>query len=210
MSDYDAYTQDIDGMKFANLTKKMGKAKTADLTNDNGKDVEGIKDSLFFVNNAKQAAIAIAQGKTLVYSVDNLIPSSQQKFADVRSQVTKAYIIEQLKDWAQDKAEQALTSLNKDAKATVSFKKAEVTSDYRDLPKDFVGYIIANANQEYLSYKDQDGNTFVYKVTAVKPLKNSKNKVPSEVSQNYKKEELNYYLQTVRTKVPVKINAQNI
>ena len=73
-----------------------------------------------------------------------------------------------------------------------------------------MSYIIENANQEYLLYNDQDDNSFVYKVTAVKPLKDAKEKVPSVVSQNYKQEELNYYLQTVRTEVPVKINDHNI
>ena len=209
LTDYNSYIQDIDGMKFANLTKKMGKAKTANITN-NVDSTEGVKNSLFFINKDKQAAIAIDQGKTLVYQVDKLTPASQQKFDDVKSKVTQAYTDQKAKDLAVEKAEQTLASLNKNAKATVSFEKAEVTSDYKDLPKDFVSYIMKNANQEYLLYKDQDDNTFVYKVIAVKPLKDTKGKVPSEVSQNYKQEELNYYLQTVRAEVPVKINAQNI
>ncbi|MGQ4005428.1 peptidylprolyl isomerase [Francisellaceae bacterium CB300] len=209
LTDYNSYIQDIDGMKFANLTKKMGKAKTANITN-NVDSTEGVKNSLFFINKDKQAAIAVDQDKTLVYQVDKLTPESPQKFDEVKSEVTQAYTYEKAKDLAVEKAEQTLASLNKNAKATVSFEKAEVTSDYTGLPKDFVSYIIGNANQEYLLYKDQDDNTFVYKVTAVKPLKDTKGKVSSEVSQNYKQEELNYYLQTVRAEVPVKINAQNI
>ena len=207
---YISYTQDIDGMKFADLAKKMGKAKTSSVVDNDEATVEGVKNSLFFINIDKQSAIAIDQGKTLVYQVDKLTPAAQQKFDDVKSAVTQAYTIEKSKELAQQKAEQSLTSLNKNTKATVSFTKAEVTSDYTDLPKNFVSYIIENANQEYLLYKDQDDNTYVYKVTAVKPLKDAKEKVPSEVSQNYKQEELNYYLQIVKTEVPVKINAQNI
>jgi peptidyl-prolyl cis-trans isomerase D len=207
---YNSYTQDIDGMKFTDLVKKMGKAKTSNIVDNDTATVEGVKNSLFFVNKDKQAAIAIVQDKTLVYQVDKLTSMIQQKFDDVKSQVIQAYTIEKSKELAQQKAEQSLTSLNKDAKATVSFTKAEVTNDYTDLPKDFVSYIIENANQEYLLYNDQDDNSFVYKVTAVKPLKDTKEKVPSLVSQNYKQEELNYYLQTVRTEVPVKINDQNI
>ncbi len=209
LTDYNSYTQDIDGLIFDDLTKKMGKAKTVDITN-NDDSTEGVKNSLFFINNDKQAAIAVDQDRTLVYQVDKLTPASPQKFDEVKSEVTQAYTYEKAKDLAVEKAEQTLANLNNDAKAAVSFEKAEVTSDYADLPKDFVSYIIENANQEYLLYKDQDDNTFVYKVTAVKPLKDTKGKVPSEVSQNYKQEELNYYLQTVRAEVNVKINAQNI
>jgi len=207
---YNSYTQDIDGLKFAELTKKMGGAKTSSVVDNDEATIEGVKNSLFFVNKDKQAAIAINEGKTLVYQVDKSTSASQQKFDDVKSAVTQAYTIEKSKVLAQQKAEQSLTSLSKDTKTAVSFTKAEVTSDYTDLPKDFVSYIIENANQEYLLYKDQDDNSFVYKVTAVKPLKDAKEKVPSEVSQNYKQEELNYYLETVRTEVPVTLNAQNI
>ena len=210
LTTYNSYTQEIDGMKFAELTKKIGKAKISNIVDNNATTIESVKNSLFFVNKGKQGAFTIAQGKTLIYQIDKLTPASQQRFDDVKSQVTQAYIIEKSKELAQQKAEQSITSLSKGEKITESFEKVELTSDYTNLPKDFVSYIIKNANQQYLLYKDQDDNVYVYKVIAVKPLKGAKEKISSEVSQNYKQEEQNYYLQTVKTEVPVKINAQSV
>lgn len=212
LSNYNLYTQDIDSLKFADLTKKIGKAKTASIIDDDATTIDSVKNSRFFINNNKEAAIAIAQDKTLVYQIDKSTPAEQQTFADVKAKVTKAYRLEKSKELAQTKAEQTLANLKQDksVKTTVDFKQAEVTSDYEGLPSNFVAYIIANANEKYLSYKDQDNNSYVYKVTASKALKDSELKTPKEVLQNYKDEELNYYLQTIKAATPIKINTQNI
>lgn len=210
LATYNSYTQNVDSIRFEQVSKKLGDSKTADIVDNDSKAIEGIQNSLFFTNNQKYGALPISDDKTVVYHIDGMTPTAQQTFEEVKDKVSQEYIKQKSKELAVTEAQKIAANLQDGKKVSQAFEKATVSSDDSSLPKEFVDFVLANTNYQYLISQDTDGTNYVYKVTKVIPLDSKKTSVPAQVIQAYKAEELNYYLQTVRAEVPVKINAQNI
>lgn len=95
-------------------------------------------------------------------------------------------------------------------KVSISFKQATVDSDSKSFNKEFNDYVMFNTNNQYHSYQADNGDIYIYKVTKVEPLNSKNAKLPSQVLNATKEEELNFYLQVVKQEVPVKVNYKNI
>lgn len=210
LTTYNSYTQNVDSIKYAEITKKLGDSKSSDIIDNESTKIEDLKNSLFFANSEKYGAIPTSDNKTVVYHIDQMTPASQQSFNYVKDDVTKEFTVQKSKELAITKAQQVASDLKDDKKVSASFEKATISANDSSMPKGFITYVLANANSQYLIYQGDGGTNYVYKVTKVTPIESSKATIPTEVTQSYKVEELNYYLQTIRAQIPVEINAQNI
>lgn len=210
LEQFDSFTQGFDSIKFSKIQKKLGKAKTSSIINNADKSLEDIKNSLFFVNADKYATIPVSDNKVLVYQVDSSHKASQQSLDDVKEKVKKAYVEEKSQQLAQEKAHKLVIDLNSDKKVDTKFSKATITSDAKDFPKTFNDFVMFNSNDDYHSYQNKDSDIYVYKVIKVEPKDAKSRKVPSQVLNAYKQEEMNFYIQTVKKDIPVEVNSKNM
>ncbi|KEI35641.1 hypothetical protein FRA_31c04620 [Francisella sp. W12-1067] len=210
LQQYNSFIQDVDDIKFNQLEKKIGKPKVANIVDNNDTDIEGVKNSSFFVNVEKYSSISLSEDKTLIYQVNKQQKAISQSFDKVKDKVTQAYILEKSQTLALEKADKLLSDLNKQQKVQQSFEKAVVSSEAKDLSKDFSDFVLLNNNTGYHEYEALDGSVYVYKVIKVQPENSKKATIPNQVEASYKQEELNFYLQRIKQDIPVKINYKNI
>lgn len=207
---FNTYSQNIDSISFTELEKNLGNPKVANIVNNDESTISTVANSQFFVNTEKYSSIPVADNELLVYEVNNSQPSTQQKLADVKSEVSKAVIAEKSQRLSLEKSQKLLDDLVSDKKVSVSFKQATIDSNSKSFSKEFNDYVMFNTNNQYHSYQADNGDIYIYKVIKVEPLGNKDTKLPSQVLNTVKEEELNFYLQVVKQEVPVKVNYKNI
>ncbi|API86578.1 peptidylprolyl isomerase [Francisella uliginis] len=213
LEQFNSYSQNVDSIKFGKLETKLGKVKTSSITNNAKSSLDGIKNSLFFINSDKYSSIAISNDKLLVYQVDSSKSATQQKLAKVKDSVTKAYVEQKSQELAIQKSQKLLDSLESGKKANQDFSKATISSESKakDFTEGFANYVLFNNNNQYHIYQDKNDDIYVYKVAKVEPVKsNKKNAIPSQVTNAYKQEEQNFYLQSLKKEISVKVNYKNI
>lgn len=172
--------------------------------------ISNIANSQFFANLDKYASIAIANNHLLVYQVDNSTKATQQKLADIKDKISKAYIEQKSQQLAVQQAQYLLNDLISGKKIDKSFKQAIVSSNSQVFSKDFNDYVMSNSNNQYHHYKTANGDIYMYKVAKVEPINNKATQVPNQVIDTYKQEELNFYLQVIKQQIPIKVNDKNI
>ncbi|QEO56703.1 SurA N-terminal domain-containing protein [Francisella marina] len=207
---FNTYSQNIDSISFTELEKNLGNPKVANIVNNDESTISTVANSQFFVNTEKYSSIPVADNEILVYEVNNSQPSTQQKLADVKSEVSKAVIAEKSQRLSLEKSQKLLDDLVSDKKVSVSFKQATIDSNSKSFSKEFNDYVMFNTNNQYHSYQADNGDIYIYKVIKVEPLGNKDTKLPRQVLNTVKEEELNFYLQVVKQEVPVKVNYKNI
>ncbi|NDS41701.1 peptidyl-prolyl cis-trans isomerase, partial [Francisella tularensis subsp. holarctica] len=148
--------------------------------------------------------------KLLVYQVDNSIKATQQKLADIKDKISKAYIEQKSQQFALQHAQNLLNDLTSGKKIDKSFKQATINSDSQAFGKDFNDYVMFNSNNQYHDYKTDNGDIYIYKVTKIEPITDKTTQVPSQVIDAYKQEELNFYLQVIKQQIPIQVNYKNI
>lgn len=79
-------------MKFTELEKTLGKAKTASIVNNDESTISALTNAQFFANTDKYGSIPVAADELLVYQVDKSQQASQQKLANVKDKVSKALL----------------------------------------------------------------------------------------------------------------------
>ncbi|QIW09945.1 SurA N-terminal domain-containing protein [Francisella sp. LA112445] len=214
LEQFNSYSQNIDSIKFGKLETKLGKAKTTNISNNADSSLNGVKNSLFFINNDKYYSLPISDDKVLVYQIDSSKPATQQKFNEVKNTVTKSYVEQKSQELATQKSQKLLSNLESGKKIDESFGKATISSESKakNFSEGFANDVLFNNNSEYHLYQDSNTNDiYIYKVTKVEPVKtDKKNTIPSQVTNTYKQEELNFYLQALRKEIPVKVNYKNI
>ncbi|MBK2266784.1 SurA N-terminal domain-containing protein [Francisella philomiragia] len=210
LEQFNNYSQNIDSVKFAELEKTLGKAKTASIVNNDESTISALTNAQFFVDNDKYSSIPLANNELLVYQVDKSQQASQQKLADVKDKVSKAFVAQKSQQLAIEKSQKLLDDLVSNKKVSISFKQATVDSNSKLFNKEFNDYVMFNTNNQYHSYQADNGDIYIYKVTKVEPLDSKNAKLPSQVLNATKEEELNFYLQVVKQEVPVKVNYKNI
>ncbi|APC91451.1 MULTISPECIES: peptidylprolyl isomerase [Francisella] len=210
LGQFNEYTQDVDSIKYAKLEKQLGKVKTATIIDNNDTTIGNVANSQFFVNSGKYASVAIADNQLLVYQVDNSVEATQQKLADIKDKISKAYIEQKSQQLAIHQAQNLLDDLTSGKKVDTSFKQATVNSDSQAFSKDFNDYILFNSNNEYHDYQSNNGDIYIYKVTKVESIANKTAQVPSQIIDAYKQEELNFYLQVIKQQIPIQVNYKNI
>lgn len=209
LTEFNEYTQNVDSVAFNKLENKLGKVKTATIIDDTNK-TEGLKNSSFFINNGKYASLLISNDEVLVYQVDKSINATQQKLDEVKGKVTKAFVAEEAQKLATEKSQKLLSDLNSNKKVDTKFSNATISSSSKDFTKDFNSYVMFNGNNEYYDYQTKDGDIYIYKVTKVEPNTDKKDQIPSQILNAYNQEELNFYIETIKQDIPVKINYKNI
>ncbi|WP_395167691.1 SurA N-terminal domain-containing protein [Francisella salimarina] len=207
---FNTYSQNIDSISFTELEKNLGNPKVANIVNNDESTISTVANSQFFVNTEKYSSIPVADNEILVYEVNNSQPQTQQKLADVKSEVSKAVIAEKSQRLSLEKSQKLLDDLVSDKKVSVSFKQATIDSNSKSFSKEFNDYVMFNTNNQYHSYQADNGDIYIYKVIKVEPLGNKDTKLPRQVLNTVKEEELNFYLQVVKQEVPVKVNYKNI
>ncbi|WP_432773644.1 SurA N-terminal domain-containing protein [Francisella salimarina] len=207
---FNTYSQNIDSISFTELEKNLGNPKVANIVNNDESTISTVANSQFFVSTEKYSSIPVADNELLVYEVNNSQPSTQQKLADVKSEVSKAVIAEKSQRLSLEKSQKLLDDLVSDKKVSVSFKQATIDSNSKSFSKEFNDYVMFNTNNQYHSYQADNGDIYIYKVIKVEPLGNKDTKLPRQVLNTVKEEELNFYLQVVKQEVPVKVNYKNI
>ncbi|AEI36508.1 SurA N-terminal domain-containing protein [Francisella salina] len=207
---FNTYSQNIDSISFTELEKNLGNPKVANIVNNDESTISTVTNSQFFVSTEKYSSIPVADNELLVYEVNNSQPSIQQKLADVKSEVSKAVIAEKSQRLSLEKSQKLLDDLVNDKKVSVSFKQATIDSNSKSFSKEFNDYVMFNTNNQYHSYQADNGDIYIYKVIKVEPLGNKDTKLPRQVLNTVKEEELNFYLQVVKQEVPVKVNYKNI
>ncbi|QWU99992.1 SurA N-terminal domain-containing protein [Francisella salimarina] len=207
---FNTYSQNIDSISFTELEKNLGNPKVANIVNNDESTISTVANSQFFVSTEKYSSIPVADNELLVYEVNNSQPSTQQKLADVKSEVSKAVIAEKSQRLSLEKSQKLLDDLVSDKKVSVSFKQATIDSNSKSFSKEFNDYVMFNTNNQYHSYQADNGDIYIYKVIKVEPLGNKNTKLPGQVLNAAKEEELNFYLQVVKQEVPVKVNYKNI
>ncbi|AIT10212.1 hypothetical protein LO80_09670 [Candidatus Francisella endociliophora] len=210
LEQFNKFAQGVDSASFNKLENKLGKPKTIDIINNSDSAVKGVSNSMFFASADKYASIPQSENKLLVYQVDKSQKATQQKFAEVKDKVSQAYIKEKSQKLALEKAGKLVSDLNSDKKVDASLDSATISNDSKDFSKSFNDYVMFNGNDKYYNYQTKDGDIYVYKVTKVEPNKDKKDEVPSQVLNAYKQEELNFYVQTIKKDIPVKVNYKNI
>lgn len=210
LEQFNEYTQNIDSIKYTKLEKQFGKAKTATIVDNNDTTISNVANSQFFINSDKYATITIADNKLLVYQVDNSIKATQQKLADIKDKISKAYIEQKSQQFALQHAQNLLNDLTSGKKIDKSFKQATINSDSQAFGKDFNDYVMFNSNNQYHDYKTDNGDIYIYKVTKIEPITDKTTQVPSQVIDAYKQEELNFYLQVIKQQIPIQVNYKNI
>ncbi|MEY8765368.1 MULTISPECIES: SurA N-terminal domain-containing protein [Francisella] len=207
---FNTYSQNIDSISFTELEKNLGNPKVANIVNNDESTISTVANSQFFVSTEKYSSIPVADNELLVYEVNNSQPSARQKLADVKSEVSKAVIAEKSQRLSLEKSQKLLDDLVSDKKVSVSFKQATIDSNSKSFSKEFNDYVMFNTNNQYHSYQADNGDIYIYKVIKVEPLGNKDTKLPRQVLNTVKEEELNFYLQVVKQEVPVKVNYKNI
>ncbi|AJC48814.1 SurA N-terminal domain-containing protein [Allofrancisella guangzhouensis] len=206
LQQYNSYIKNVDSIKFAELEKKVGKPKIANVVDNQNTNIEGIESNLFFVSTGKYASIPLSEDKTLIYQVNKQQKAMLQLFDKVKEKVAQAYILEQLQVLALEKSNKILAELNKNQKVQQRFEKAVVSSNSKTLSKDFSDFVLLNSNTGYHEYKALDGNIYIYKVMKIQSENFKKATIPDKVETSYKQEELNFYLQNIKENIPVKID----
>ena len=196
--------------KYAKLEKRLSKAKTATVIDNNDTTISNIANSQFFANSDKYASIAIANNQFLVYQVDNSTKATQQKLTDIKDKISKTYIDQKSQQLAVQQAQNLLNDLTSGKKIDKSFKQATVNSDSQVFSKDFNDYVMSNSNNQYHDYKTTNSDIYIYKVAKVEPITNKATQVPNQVIDTYKQEELNFYLQVIKQQIPIQVNYKNI
>nr|AAV29530.1 NT02FT0767 [synthetic construct] len=209
LEQFNEYTQNIDSIKYTKLEKQFGKAKTATIVDNNDTTINNVANSQFFINSDKYATITIADNKLLVYQVDNSIKATQQKLADIKDKISKAYIEQKSQQFALQHAQNLLNDLTSGKKIDKSFKQATINSDSQAFGKDFNDYVMFNSNNQYHDYKTDSGDIYIYKVTKIEPITDKTTQVPSQVIDAYKQEELNFYLRVIKQQIPIQVNYKN-
>lgn len=210
LEQFNEYTQNVDSIKYAKLEKQFGKAKTATIVDNNDTTISNVANSQFFTNSDKYSSMTIADNQLLVYQVDNSTKATQQKLADIKDTISKAYIEQKSQQLALQQAQNLLNDLTSGKKIDKSFKQATINIDSQAFDKDFNNYVMFNSNNQYHDYKAANGDIYIYKVTKVEPITDKTTRVPSQVIDAYKQEELNFYLQVIKQQIPIQINYKNI
>ncbi|OEZ33269.1 hypothetical protein AS144_04710 [Francisella endosymbiont of Amblyomma maculatum] len=210
LEQFNKYTQNVDSIKYAKLERRLGKAKTATIVDNNDTTISNIANSQFFANSDKYASIVIANNQLLVYQVDNSTKATQQKLADIKDKISKEYIERKSQQLAVQQAQNLLNDLTSGKKINKSFKQATVNNDSQVFSKDFNDYVMSNSNNQYHDYKAANGDIYIYKVAKVEPINNKSTQVPNQVIVTYKQEELNFYLQVIKQQIPIQVNYKNI
>ena len=172
---------------------------------NSNKDIQNLSNSIFFTTNDKYKSIAISDNEVLVYKLNKSVPRTQQSFEQVKDKVIKAYTKQMSEELADKKAMQIQNDLNKSVKIKQSFMKASIDADTDKFPEDLTDFILANDNTNYHIYKTKNNAIYIYKVTSIKPKNTKDNQIPAQVLNAYKQEELNFYLQTIKQNIPVKV-----
>ncbi|GAB4222810.1 MAG: peptidylprolyl isomerase [Francisella sp.] len=210
LEQFNEYLQNIDINKFSNLKKKLGDPQITTIIDNNSITISDIVNSKFFANSEKFESIPLSDNEVLVYQVNNSTNAVEQKLNDIKDKVIKDYTVQQSQEIALQQAQKYVNNLNKGEKITKSFKQAVISNDSKDFSAGFNNYVMFNSNNQYHYYKDDNGDIYIYKVTKVDPVKNQPSQLPNQVINAYKQEELNFYSQIIKQKIPVKINYQNI
>ncbi|MED7819353.1 MULTISPECIES: SurA N-terminal domain-containing protein [unclassified Francisella] len=213
LEQFNSFANSVDSIKFGKLETKLGKAKTASITNNASSSLDGIKNSLFFMDNSKYSSIPVSNDKLLIYQVDNSKLATQQTFNEVKDTVTKAYLDQKSQELAIQNSQELLANLENNKKVSQSFSNTTIHSDSetKGFSKGFSSDVLFNNNDQYHLYQDSNGDIYIYKVTKVEPIKSDKkNDIPSQVINAYKQEELNFYLQALKKEIPVKVDYKSI
>lgn len=212
LEQFNQFAQSVDSVSFNKLETKFGKSKGATVLDNSDKAIAGVKNSFFFDSDDKYSSIQVSEDKLLVYQTNKSAKAKEQSFDTVKDKVTKAYTIEKASELAVDNAQKLIKDLNSDKKVNEKFSTATVSSDSKDFDKDFNEYVMFNGNDKYYDYQNPNpnGDIYIYKVTKVEPAKAKDAQVPAQMLEAYKQEELNFYLQTIKQDIPVKVNYDNL
>ncbi len=205
---YNATIQNIDAQKFAVLSKELGKAKDAAVENNNASDIKGIANASFFSGD-KYGVLQVSDDSAVIYYVESSEKQKQQTLAEVKTDVTKAYKVEEAQAMADDKATTAIANIQKGAKIAYPFEKTVVSNDTKDIDDGFKQAVLESSDK-VASYKADDGVVYVYQIDKIDTTKANVKNVPLTVMNAYDKAEQDYYTEVLRNEIPVKINQKNI